>query len=324
MAIQIERNKAVVKRLKDEVSSRGRVEVMRDIAVPGFSPRRRALHNLAQNAQGQEFPAPGEHLREAIPDRVDHIVSIVAEGDRVGMLWRLTGTHLGNLFGIAPTGRKIDVYSVGVFRLENGLIADAWCMADEIGLLQQIGSPLPKRRDGMVVAPLVTGAGEEPAAVKARLSAGSLDTLEDRNKLVAVRSKADTGAAALAQVKPATYVHRRWGMQHLNDYGKANKVGHLNPPFAFPDRHDTIEGFIAEGDTVWMQFRLMGTHTGSFYGSAPTGNRVEMAEIGMLKVVDGVIADGWYFGDELGILLQTNSVQLLLRDGMEPMEPLAR
>ena len=37
---------------------------------------------------------------------------------------------------------------------------------------------------------------------------------------------------------------------------------------------------MAEGEKVWMQFNLRGTHQASFYGFEATGRRVEMPEVG--------------------------------------------
>ena len=160
-----ERNKAVVLRLKDEISSQGKFEVSGEIMAPGFRPKRQGMHNLIQNASGEGYPEPGSQMRAAFPDRVDHIEFIMAEGDRVGMARRQTGTHLGNLCGIAPTGRKIDVSAAGYFRVENGLIAEATFMLDEAGMLQQLGVPLPARKDGRYFVPPATGEGETPRAV---------------------------------------------------------------------------------------------------------------------------------------------------------------
>jgi predicted ester cyclase len=43
------------------------------------------------------------------------------------------------LYGIAPTGRKIVVTEVGQWRIERGLIVEAWFMVDELSLLRQLG-----------------------------------------------------------------------------------------------------------------------------------------------------------------------------------------
>jgi predicted ester cyclase len=43
----------------------------------------------------------------------------------------------------------------------------------------------------------------------------------------------------------------------------------------------------------------------------PTGHRVEMPEVGIMRFAEGKWAEGWYFGDELGILLQLSAEQML-------------
>lgn len=68
------------------------------------------MENLANNARDQGFPGPGPGLRDAFPDRVDVIEDMIAEDDRVGMLFRVRGTQRGNCYGVPPTGKKIDIY----------------------------------------------------------------------------------------------------------------------------------------------------------------------------------------------------------------------
>lgn len=138
---------------------------MKEVLVHNYQRVRGGMHHLAANAAGQGFPGSGAFLRAAIPDRVDVIEEVIAEGDRVGLLFRLTGTHQGNLFGIEPTGKTIDVYEAAILRIANNQIAGGWFMADEAGLLKQLGATLPARRDSKRMVPPVTGAGEAPDAV---------------------------------------------------------------------------------------------------------------------------------------------------------------
>ena len=226
----------------------------------------------------------------------------------VGMLFRIKATHKANFNGIPPTGKTIDVYEAGVFRLADGKITEAWFMADEAGLLQQIGAKLPARQDGKLAAPPVTGEGEDPDAVVKRLEAGPLNTREDRNRLMVARSK---GAAPPADLRARDFKQRRVGFQHLRDYGEAKGVGSETITVALPDRRDRIDGFIAEGETVWMRFKVAGTHGGKLYGLPPTGRRVEVPEIGIMHFADGKWKDAWYFADELGLMLQLDALQML-------------
>jgi steroid delta-isomerase-like uncharacterized protein len=62
----------------------------------------------------------------------------------------------------------------------------------------------------------------------------------------------------------------------------------------FPDITETVEDLIAEGDRVVGRFTFRGTHTGEFMGIAPTGRKVSMTGIDIVRVEDGRIAEFWY------------------------------
>jgi hypothetical protein len=105
--------------------------------VAGFAPSRVGMAGLAELLP----PAAGPGYSAAsIPDREDEILDIIAHGDRVWATWLIRGTHLGPLYGIAPTGRRIEVLEVGQWRISGGLIAEAWFLVDEFALLRQLGS----------------------------------------------------------------------------------------------------------------------------------------------------------------------------------------
>ena len=312
---QLERNKAAVRRLKESQGTQDEAAAIREILAPGYTRLRGGMSNLANNARGQGFSEPGAFLRGAFPDRVDVIEDLIAEDDRVGMLWRFTGTHQGNLFGIPPTGRRVDIHEIGIFRLADERITEGWFMADELGLLKQLGTQLPPRKDGRLIVPSVTDAGEDGDAVVKRLMAKPPVTQEERNKLKVARSK-----SSFAQKEDrAHYVQRRWGLQHLRDYGEANGLVQFDPSHAFPGRNDRITGLIAEGDKVWMQFNLRGTNTQSFYGLPPTGRRCEMAEVGIATFVGDTWTEGWYLADGVGILLQLGALHMLAGIGCKAL-----
>lgn len=181
-------------------------------------------------------------------------------------------------------------------------------MADEAGLLKQLGAGLPARKDGARIVPPVSGVGEDPDAVLRRLEAGAAATREDRYRLMVARSK---GAAPPAGERAADFRQLRQGFQHLRNYGVAKGVAAETPTRALPDRRDLIDGLIAEGETVWMRFKIAGTQQGRLYGVAPTGRRVEAEEIGIMKFQDGKWKSGWYFGDELALMLQLDALHML-------------
>ncbi len=78
-------------------------------------------------------------LLKAFPDIVFNIQDIFSENDRAVIRFQFTGTHEGDLFGIAPTGKKIDFNGVNIYRFESGKIAEVWQVWDWGGVLKQIG-----------------------------------------------------------------------------------------------------------------------------------------------------------------------------------------
>lgn len=76
---------------------------------------------------------------QSISGRVDTIEDIIAKDDRVWAVWTMHGVHTGQLFGIPPTGRSIEILEMGVWRLADRLVAEAWFFGDELALLRQLG-----------------------------------------------------------------------------------------------------------------------------------------------------------------------------------------
>jgi steroid delta-isomerase-like uncharacterized protein len=308
-AADLERNKEVVRRLKESQGTKDEAAVQRELTAPGAKRLRAGIEHLAKNAQDQGFPNPGPNLRTAFPDRTDVIETMIAEDDRVGMIFRVSGTHQGNFLGIPATGKKFEFQELALFRLADGKVTESWFMADEAGLMRQLGARMPVRKDGRTIVPPLGNAGEDPDVVIKRLQAGPLATTEDRNRLLIARSK---GSVPLPKSELAPdFRQTRVGFQHLRDYGDRKGLASQNITDAMPERHDRIEDFIAEGENVWMRFRLAAVHSKPLYGLPPAGKHVDVTEIGVMRVVDGKWKQAWYFGDELGLLLQLGFVDTL-------------
>ncbi len=73
---------------------------------------------------------------------------------------------------------------------------------------------------------------------------------------------------------------------------------------AFPDARFTINDMVAEGDRVVTKKTFSATHTGEFAGIAPTGNRVELTYVDILRLRDGRIVEHWLSMDQLTFMQQ--------------------
>lgn len=88
-------------------------------------------------------PAGVKRLADAllpgIPDMALPIEDVVADGDKVLVRLRVTGTHGGDLMGIPPTGRPIDIAVMDLFVIQDGMLTEHWALLDNLGLLRQLG-----------------------------------------------------------------------------------------------------------------------------------------------------------------------------------------
>ena len=78
-------------------------------------------------------------LLPGIPDLELPIEDVVAEDGKVLVRLRVVGTHGGELMGLAPTGRKIDIGVMDLFHVRDGMLVEHWALLDNLGLLKQLG-----------------------------------------------------------------------------------------------------------------------------------------------------------------------------------------
>lgn len=87
------------------------------------------------------------------------------------------------------------------------------------------------------------------------------------------------------------------GIDALRDHVRSHRE-------AFPDWTETIEHIVAEGDLVVIHFTSTGTNEGTFLGNPPTGKRVQIHEVSIVRIVDGKIAEQWLLPNLLGLTQQ--------------------
>lgn len=91
---------------------------------------------------------PGGMDDESIRDRQNILLELTAKDDKVWGIFRVVGTHTGSIYGIPPTGRRVDVIEVGLWRVENGQIAEAWYFGDELAMLRALATNPPDLSEG--------------------------------------------------------------------------------------------------------------------------------------------------------------------------------
>ena len=97
---------------------------------------------------GQPFGREGDRQRHemlaaAFPDTHYDVQELVAEGDTLVARWRMTGTHEGELVGptmsVPPSGKRIDLWGMSLYRMEDGMAKEIWESFDMMEFLGQLG-----------------------------------------------------------------------------------------------------------------------------------------------------------------------------------------
>ena len=76
----------------------------------------------------------------ALPDLTATMEDLVVSGDRVVGRFVYRGTHRGEIFGVAPTGKMIAYAGAAFFRIADGKVAEGWVLGYLLSLLRQLGA----------------------------------------------------------------------------------------------------------------------------------------------------------------------------------------
>ena len=129
--------KAVVRRNTEEVQGGGNFALFEELFADDFFDHTPQPGRTPDKAGARELY---NVLRAAFPDFHAEIHWQLADGDRVTTYKTYRGTHLGNFFGVAPTGQKIQFETLDVMRVRGGQIAEHWGVANLFSLMQQLGA----------------------------------------------------------------------------------------------------------------------------------------------------------------------------------------
>jgi steroid delta-isomerase-like uncharacterized protein len=138
-----EENKAIIRRMTEEFYNQGNVESAERFFAATYvhhdpaSPHVRGRDGLKQVVRAFLAGCPDLHIT---------IDQLLAEGDMVTKRWTYHATHTGDLAGLPPTGKRIAMSGLELFRLEGGKIVECWLGYDNLSLMHQLGIiPTPEQ-----------------------------------------------------------------------------------------------------------------------------------------------------------------------------------
>lgn len=127
----------VIERYFDELFNQGRLELVDELLHPEYVNHSPGSPDLPRGREGVKIVVAA--LRSAFPDLHYTVEDLVVGSDAVAARTTLRGTHLGDFFGAAPTGRSVEVAQITIEHFRGDLIVAHHRITDELTLRTQLG-----------------------------------------------------------------------------------------------------------------------------------------------------------------------------------------
>jgi steroid delta-isomerase-like uncharacterized protein len=131
----IEQNKALVRRVIDEVFVHCSFDTVDELLAPDF-----VTHNAPSTGDGRaDMKATIERVGKGLADADFTVEDMIAEGDRVAVRVISGARHVGPFMGMPATDKAYSIEEIHIFRIAGGKVAEHWHQLDAMGLMKQLG-----------------------------------------------------------------------------------------------------------------------------------------------------------------------------------------
>jgi steroid delta-isomerase-like uncharacterized protein len=131
-----EENKALARRVLEEMFNKGNLDVANELLASDYVDHDPAMPEDIHGPEGFKQYVSG--YRSAFSDLHLTFEDQIAEGDKVVTRWTGTGTHDGELSGIAPTGNRVTLPGMEIVRISGGKLVEGWEGYDTMNLMRQL------------------------------------------------------------------------------------------------------------------------------------------------------------------------------------------
>lgn len=128
-------NKAVVLRYVEEVWNGHDLEAIDNVVSTDYVNHAAGTDEYRHGGARQIW----EWILTVFPDHHFQVEDAASDGQTVAIRGTMTGTHEGELMGVAPTGRRVGAQQSHWFRVEDGKLVEHWAVRDDLVMMQQLG-----------------------------------------------------------------------------------------------------------------------------------------------------------------------------------------
>jgi predicted ester cyclase len=110
--------------------STGELAAIPEIYAPDFIGHMSTASRLGELKGHSGVKDAIETVRRAFPEWTGTVEDMIIEGDKLVTRYVSTGVHKGDYFGMAPSGKPIRVDEISIFRVQDSLVVEQWCLTD--------------------------------------------------------------------------------------------------------------------------------------------------------------------------------------------------
>jgi steroid delta-isomerase-like uncharacterized protein len=253
-----EQNKRVVRRLIEDVWTKGDLDALGSLLAPTFVD-----HTMPPTMPNgpDGYRRLVSTFRTAMPDLALTAPLVLAEGDRVAVRLTFKGTHTGNFLDFRPTNQPVSFPGLTFFTVKDGQITDRFGVSDVPSVIMQYNATVEANKK------LIRDYFDE---------IWGKGNLENEARFVA--------KDVLVHTPPFPVADGIAGPLQIVSTFRA----------AVPDLAMTHDLVFGEGDKIIHRFTVTGHHTGAaLFGAPASGKVVEFTGINCFRIANGHIVERW-------------------------------
>jgi len=140
MSYDTEQNKGIVRRYNKECIELGLADSFEELLADDVVNH--SVDPGSPNGKESFTSFHNEVLRKGFPDCKVEILDQVAENDLVVTRKRVTGTHTGEIMGISPTNKPVEIRVIDIVRVKDGKYQEYWGHSNFVEVLRRLKSSL--------------------------------------------------------------------------------------------------------------------------------------------------------------------------------------
>lgn len=132
-------HKTLVNHFYDVVMTQHKLEMAEHFIAADAIEHEQSMMTDPKKNTLENFKVMMQSMWKAFPDMKFTAVDTLVDGNRIMVIYRMTGTNTGDFMGMKATNKKIDITGVDIMKIDNGKFVEHWGFMDSMVMMQQLG-----------------------------------------------------------------------------------------------------------------------------------------------------------------------------------------